>query len=97
MPLWVEASSSSTLEMTVSEAWAIWGRGNGASNELELLQRVQSYRDSKNHEPVPDPTIGCVILRSIFFADLGRELPQPPNWSPNNVTIEGYETVGPGR
>jgi putative restriction endonuclease len=85
------------FEMTVSEAWTIWGRGNGASNELELLQRVQSYRDSKNHEPVPDPTIGCVILRNIFFADPGRELPQPPNWSPNNVTIEGYETVGRGR
>ena len=83
--------------MPVSEAWAIWGRGNGADSEQELLLRVQAYRTSKNHEPQPDPTIGCVILRNIFFAERGGELPQPPNWSPNNVTIEGYETIGRDR
>lgn len=85
------------FEMPVSEAWAIWGRGNGASSEHELLQRVQAYRNPKRHEPEPDPTIGCVILRNIFFADPGDELPQPPNWSNNNVTIEGYEIIGRGR
>ncbi len=85
------------FEMPVSEAWAIWGRGNGADSERELLQRVQAYRSSKNHEPQPDPTIGCVILRNIFLAEPGGELPQPPNWSPNNVTIEGYETIGRDR
>lgn len=85
------------FEMPVSEAWAIWGCANGVGSERELLQRVQGYRDSKNHEPQPDPTIGCVILRNTFFADPGGELPQPPNWSPNNVTIEGYEMLGHGR
>lgn len=85
------------FEMPVSEAWTTWGRANGVGSERELLQRVQRYRNSKHHEPVVDPTIGCVILRNTFFADPGGELPQPPNWSPNNVTIEGYEMLSRDR
>lgn len=85
------------FEMPVSEAWAIWGRSNGVESEQELLSRVQGYRDAKRHAFHPDPTIGCVILRNIFFAPRGEELLQPPHWSPNNVTIEGYEVLGQAR
>lgn len=80
--------------MRVSEAWAIWGQGNGVASEQELQNRVRAYRTSKQAADDPDPTIGCIILRNAFFPPRGEELPQPPHWSLNNVTIEGYETLG---
>lgn len=80
--------------MPVSEAWSLWGTGNGVSSETELLQRVHAYRPRKNAQRDPDPEIGCIVLRNVFFAERGDELPQPPNWSQNNVTLEGYEIMG---
>lgn len=85
------------FEMPISEAWAVWGRGNGVHSERELRERVQQYRASRRLDHDPDPMIGCISLRNLFFADRGEELPQPPNWSLNNVTIEGYETLGTAR
>ncbi|HEY0465155.1 MAG TPA: HNH endonuclease signature motif containing protein, partial [Polyangiaceae bacterium] len=85
------------FELRVSEAWAIWRRGNGTDTEQELLQLVQAYRAGRGYDFDPDPYIGCICLRNAFFAEHGDELPQPEHWSPNNVTIEGYEMTGPGR
>ena len=85
------------FELRVSEAWTIWGQGNGTPTEQELLARVQKYRAGRRLDHDPDPYIGCITLRNVFFAERGDEHPQPPNWSPNNVTIEGYDTTGPGR
>jgi len=85
------------FELRVSEAWQIWGRGNGVGSEAELLSRVQEYRAGRRLEHDPDPYIGCIALRNLFFAARGEELPQPPNWSANNVTIEGYDVTGTDR
>lgn len=65
-------------EMKVSEAWTTWGPANGVSNEAELLLRAQAYRARSTVSIDPDPTIGCVILRNIFFAEPGGELAEPP-------------------
>lgn len=85
------------FELRVSEAWQIWGRGNGVGSESELLARVQEYRAGRRFERDPDPYIGCIALRNLFFATRNNELPQPPNWSANNVTIEGYDVTGDDR
>lgn len=85
------------FELRVSEAWQIWGRGNGVGSEADLLSRVTEYRLARRFEYDPDPYIGCIALRNLFFAARGEELPQPPNWSPNNVTIEGYDITGMSR
>jgi putative restriction endonuclease len=82
------------FELRVSEAWQIWGPGNGVASEPELLARVQEYRAGRRLDHDPDPHIGCIALRNLFFASRGEELPQPPRWSPNNVTIEGYDIDG---
>lgn len=85
------------FELRVSEAWQIWARGNGVSSEAALLSRVQEYRVGRRFEHDPDPYIGCIALRNLYFAHRGDELPQPPNWSANNVTVEGYDVTGDNR
>ena len=83
------------VELRVSEAWSIWGTANGVASEAELLARAQGYRARQaRSSPDPDPTIGCVVLRNIFFADRGDEWPEPPNWARNIVTYAGYERLG---
>lgn len=85
------------FELRVSEAWQIWGRSNGVASERDLLSQVQEYRAGRRFDHDPDPHIGCIALRNVFFAARGDELPQPPHWSPNNVTIEGYDVDGVGQ
>lgn len=86
------------VELRVSEAWTIWGPANGVSSEEELLARARTYRGRSQRDPLdPDPTIGCVILRNIFFAGRGAEMPEPPNWARNNVTYTGYDMLEPSR
>lgn len=82
------------VEMRVSEAWTVWGAANGVASEAELLSRAQTYRSSKAESTDPDPTIGCVVLRNIFFAERGEELFEPPHWSRNIVTYASYELAG---
>jgi len=80
------------VELRVSEAWTIWGAANGVSSEAELLSRAQAYRAQATSSIDPDPTIGCVVLRNIFFAKRGGEMSEPPNWARNIVTHTGYES-----
>ena len=85
------------VEMRVSEAWMIWGESNGVASEAELNARAQAYRSGHGQLPEPDPTIGCIILRNLFFAAHGDEWTQPPNWSSNIVTGAGYDLSQPER
>lgn len=83
--------------LRVSEAWTIWGAGNGTRTEQELLAWIQAYRARRRLPYDPDPSIGCITLRNVFFANRGDELSQPRNWSRQIVTTKGYETIGAGR
>jgi putative restriction endonuclease len=83
------------VELRVSEAWTIWGEANGVATESELAARAQGYRAGTSGLVEPDPTIGCVILRNIFFARRGEELAEPPSWSKNSVTYVGYDSSEP--
>lgn len=46
------------VELRASEAWMLWGPGNGVGSEAELISRVHAYRDGRGLSPEPDPTIG---------------------------------------
>ncbi len=83
------------VELRVSEAWTIWGAANGVSDESELAARARAYRSRTTSFPDPDPTIGCVILRNIFFAKPGEELREPPHWARNIVTHLAYDLSEP--
>ena len=85
------------VEMRVSEAWTIWAEANGASHEAEFAGRALAYRARTTGPADPDPTIGCVILRNVFFAEPGEELPEPPHWTRNSVTYVGYDLSDPAR
>ncbi len=79
------------VELRVSEAWTIWGKSNGVAEESDLAARAQAYRARHGGVVDPDPTIGCIILRNIFFARQGEELSEPQHWSRNVVTHVGYD------
>lgn len=80
-------------QLRVSEAWTIWGTGNGVASEADLLERVHGYRSSTTQDFDPDPFIGCIILRNLFFARRGDELPQPTHRSRNIVVSRGYDAT----
>jgi hypothetical protein len=58
---------------------------------------AHAYRAQSTDTAAPDPTIGCIILRNLFFADQGRELPQPSSWPSNVVTHKRYDLAEPSR
>lgn len=79
------------FELRVSEAWACFGTGNGVGSEEELHDAIQTYRSRTDRLYEPDPTIGCVILHDLFFAEFGEALPQPQHWAHNIVTWKNYK------
>lgn len=83
------------FERRVSEAWAVFGEGNGCASEDELEDAIQRYREKNKAPRMPDPTIGCLILRNVFFADLGRDLPQPERWGRSIVQGKTYDVLDP--
>lgn len=85
------------VEQRASEAWMLWGQGNGVASEAELVARAQGYRGDNHIGVEPDPTVGCIILRNIFFATSGEEWQQPPHWSNNIVTGMGFDLDDPRR
>ncbi|GAB3859410.1 hypothetical protein GCM10028801_20770 [Nocardioides maradonensis] len=82
-------------EQRISEAWAIFGRGNGVPDEDTLHRAIQIYRD-RTHKPYePDPTIGCIIIRNLFFARPGEELAAPEHWGRSIVQGKTYDASDP--
>ncbi|GAB4007511.1 HNH endonuclease [Nocardioides ultimimeridianus] len=82
-------------EQRVSEAWAVFGRGNGVASEEALHRAIQVYRDRTGKEHHPDPTIGCVVVRNLFFAPPGGDLPAPERWGRSIVQGKTYDASDP--
>lgn len=81
--------------LRVSEAWATLGEGNGVASESELHAAITRYRLRNGSAPDPDPTIGCVVLRNLFFAAPGDDLAPPPHWGGTIVQGKTYSTDDP--
>ncbi|WP_454855266.1 HNH endonuclease [Promicromonospora soli] len=82
--------------LTVSEAWAFFGEGNGVASEAELLSKISAYR-AKNRNPVrpgEDPKIGCILLDSVFFVEPALAYPAPPDFAPNLTNGRSYQMAG---
>lgn len=78
------------FQLSIREAWDVWGIGNGVETFEDLVNRVNRYRTKNRLPPDSNPNIGCIVLRNLYFANPGEELPQPPYWSPQIVTGKTY-------
>jgi putative restriction endonuclease len=62
--------------MTASEAWALFGEGNGAASLEQMLARIGRYRRTPI-APGEDPDIGCVFIRDVCFFSPDESAPPP--------------------
>lgn len=79
---------SGFTELSVAEAWTLFGEGNGVDSMEELARRVAHYRRAA---PDHGARIGCVLLRDLFFPPPGNAIPAPADFSPNVVRYKGYD------
>ena len=76
---------SGFVTLRVSEAWRFFGEGNGRATEAQVLEDVNGYRKGQGKPWDPDPVIGCILLRNLFFALSGTGLPAPPEFSRGGI------------
>lgn len=80
---------SGFTRLKVSEAWDLFAEGNGVATREEFLNRLYRYRGGPRE---PDPVIGCVLLRDLFFVpDDELSVPAPPDFSPSIVRWKYYD------
>jgi len=81
--------------MTASEAWELFGEGNGSASMAEMLTRIVHYRRAPL-APAEDPVIGCVFIRDVVFFPAGEAAAPPPDFARNVVQGKGYDLAQPG-
>jgi putative restriction endonuclease len=61
-------------DATVTEAWQMYGLGNGVDSETELVSKVQLFarKRSKSFTPAVNPVIGCIELNDVIVLDDDR-------------------------
>ncbi|HEU5026843.1 MAG TPA: HNH endonuclease [Spirillospora sp.] len=81
---------SGFARLRLSDAWALYGEGNGAADLDGMRRQIGSYRRA-SIAPDEDPVIGCVLLRDVrFFAPASR--PEPPrDFKPNIVQGKSFD------
>ena len=84
---------SGFARLRVSEAWEMFGLGNGAVDRVQMRERIAHYRRA----PIPpgeDPMIGCVLIRDVrFFLDEPAD--PPPAFAPSVVQGRRYDLADP--
>jgi putative restriction endonuclease len=84
---------SDFARLRVSEAWDLFGPGNGATDIHQMRHRIGHYR----HTPIApqdDPVIGCVLIRDVrFFLDNPAD--PPPGFAANVVQGRRYDLADP--
>lgn len=74
----------------ISEAWELFGPGNGVTDLEQMRRRVGRYR-RQPMKPDDDPTIGCLLLRDVRFFPTELDAPAPADFAPNVVQGKGYD------
>lgn len=78
---------------TVREAWELFGEGNGVASMDEFAQSIARYRKAR---PDTGASIGCVLLRDLFFLSPEETLAAPSDFAKNIVRFKGYDLLGAG-
>lgn len=77
----------SHTRLPVSVAWETFGQKNGTPDYWTLSDKIRNYRSDDQ----PNPTIGCIVLASVFFLDKANWIPVPDSWSRNIVSGKTYD------
>ena len=80
--------------MTASEAWDLFGEGNGAASLEQMLARIVHYRRAPL-SPGEDPVIGCVFIRDVTFFPPDESAAPPTDFAANIVQGKGYDLANP--
>lgn len=80
--------------MTATEAWDLFGEGNGAASIEQMLARIARYRRAPL-VPGEDPVIGCVFIRDVCFFPPDEAIGPPPDFAPNIVQGKTYDMTSP--
>ncbi|GAA1011708.1 hypothetical protein Aple_012800 [Acrocarpospora pleiomorpha] len=81
---------SGFASLPVSEAWKLFGEGNGAGSLAEMRLQISRYR-KQPIAPGEDPVIGCVIIRDITFYPQALIADPPPDFASNIVQGKSYD------
>jgi len=76
--------------LPLSEAWDLFGMGNGVDSLTAMRAAVGRYR----REPIAadeDPLIGCVLIRNTTFFRPDAPAGPPPDFAGNIVQGKGYD------
>ena len=76
--------------LRISEAWDLFGEGNGADSIEQMRASVGQYR----RQPIgvdEDPMIGCVFVRDVVFFPENAVADPPPNFASNIVQGKSYD------
>lgn len=80
--------------LPLSDAWSLFGVGNGVDNIEEMRRRIARYRRLPIG-PYEDPEIGCIFVRDpVFFAPDNLAAP-PPDFAGPIVQGKGYDLANP--
>ncbi len=70
-------------------AWECFGEGNGASSYGAMKTRLQEIRARRSSSDTGE--IGCIVLSNAVFFPPEFWIPQPVDWSANNLTSKLYD------
>lgn len=80
--------------LRLSEAWELFGHGNGVDG-LDGMRRLVGRYSSQPITPAEDPVIGCIFIRDTTFFRPDEPAAPPPGLAPNVVQGKGYEFSDP--
>ena len=80
--------------LRLSEAWELFGQGNGVDSLDGMRRLVGRYR-KQPIAPAEDPTIGCIFIRDTTFFRPDQQAGPPPRMASNVVQGKGYDLADP--
>jgi putative restriction endonuclease len=80
---------SGFVPLRLSEAWELFGLGNGVASLEQMRLLVGRYRGSLTVNE--DPMVGCVLIRDTVFFPVEAAASPPRDFSPSIVQGKGYD------
>lgn len=78
-----------SVRLRISEAWNIFGLGNGVGSLEEMRQRVSKYRKVPI-QAGEDPEVGCILLNEVRIMPENLQVDAPTDFGKAIVQGKGY-------